>query len=162
MVKNVTYTKRPTNSRPKQLNWDIWYIRINLNLNVWCLTPLSTIFQLYHGDPFLWWRKPDYPERTTDHWQTTGKLYHLWLWVECTFCNLQSWAWTLAVLVICLYEMLDRCHWATRIPIRIKSMLLFEIGVMINSNVLRLQERGKYYHIYFVRSDFSCNWFITC
>ena len=27
----------------------------------------------------------EYPERTTDHGQATGKLYHLRLQVECTF-----------------------------------------------------------------------------
>ena len=71
------------------------------------LMPLSAIFQLYHGDQFSWWKKPGYPERTTDHGQATGKLYHLWLRVECTlFCNLQSWAQTHPVLVICLYELL--------------------------------------------------------
>ena len=29
-------------------------------------------------------KKPEYPERTTDHGQATGKLYHLRLRVECT------------------------------------------------------------------------------
>jgi hypothetical protein len=48
-----------------------------------------------------------YLQRTTDHGQATGKLYHLLLRVECTlFCKLQSWARTHAVLVICLYELL--------------------------------------------------------
>jgi hypothetical protein len=32
----------------------------------------------------LCWRKPEFPERTTDEGQATGKLYHLRLRVECT------------------------------------------------------------------------------
>jgi len=37
-----------------------------LVLGLWYLTPLKSIFQLYRGDPFYWWRNPEYPEKITD------------------------------------------------------------------------------------------------
>ena len=98
--RTVVFTKCDRRSRggqyTKYQNLDMVYqiCQVQMTQIDWfllCLMPLSAIFQLYHGDQFQWWKKPEYPERTTYHGQATGKLCHLRLRVECTpFCNLQS------------------------------------------------------------------------
>ena len=65
MVFNVTFNNiSVTVYRGGQFYW--------FGLGLWCLTPLSSIFQLHRGGQFYWWRNP---EKTTDLSQVTDKLY---------------------------------------------------------------------------------------
>ena len=65
-----TYTNI-TEVRSHRILWEkVGWVHFD---GLWCLTPLSTIFQLYRGSQLYWMNS----KRPTDMPQVTDKLYHM-------------------------------------------------------------------------------------
>ena len=49
---------------PIGIELDFWKYKQFGWFGLWCLTPLSIIFQLYRGTQFYWWREIEYSQKT--------------------------------------------------------------------------------------------------
>jgi hypothetical protein len=114
------------------------------------ITPLSIIFRLFRGSQLYWWRKPEYPKKTTDLPQVTDKLYHIilyrvhlaWAGFELTKLEIQIlyehddprdiWKYNDNLTLAYLYNVLDKI-W-TEASSSVASMVVTNLVTVNNSS----------------------------
>jgi hypothetical protein len=74
VLKNTKNTITYVNGNPGIDRTFQKYNCFGFGFGLWCWTPHTTIFQLYRGGRFYWWRKPEYLKRTTNLSQVTKSI----------------------------------------------------------------------------------------
>ena len=74
------------------------YIPFRIMLMLWRIS-ISTIYQLYRGGQFYWWRKSEYPEKTTGLPQVTDKFYHIIYCIESYHSSYNTLRYSITVYI---------------------------------------------------------------